>query len=158
MSIKKINPDAKFKIVYELDDALETETVQELDTGEKAADGSPVLKQSRYEKYFNSLDIADLKFKEGMTPTVFIVRALKNFETAELNEKYISIDPATKRLTNKSPNKMYLEMFNTACLGEEKTDGTIVKILPDEIGFAVATNIGVMISLIGILGKNQKKQ
>lgn len=149
MAIKRLDPKATFRVVSQNDDSLVHESVEELK-------GEP----SRYEQFLDTLDLSKLKFKEdgSSKPTIFVVRALTNFEVADLNEKYFLFDTTTKKVKNVNQAKMLLEMFNLGCLGIEAENGSIEKVSDQEIGFQTAVEIGAIVNIIGTLGKNLKKQ
>jgi hypothetical protein len=151
MAVKRIDPKATFKVVCQQDDALENESEAELEALKTIPDS-----QSRYQKFLESFDLNDLKFKEAAQPDIFVVRALSHAELADINERYFSYDTVEKRLINRNRSNMLVEMFDKACLGVEQ-NGQVTKITATELPFAVVVELGGIINLIGILGKNLKK-
>lgn len=143
MAIKRLDPKARFRVVSQFDDAV--------DRSDSEAD-------TRYAKYLESLDLADLKFKEGATPTFFNIRTLSNLELADFNSRYLSVDPEKKHVTYKGQAKMFLEMFDACCeSAQDGADGPAEKITSAEVPLTIAHEIGSIISLIGTLSKNLKK-
>lgn len=151
MAIRRVDPKAVFKIVSRFDDSLEAEDEV------PAKEGEP-KPQTCYEKYIESFDLNELKFKEGLKPTLFHVRCLKASELAEINQKYQIVDTVKKTITYRDQNLMMLEIFDRAIIGVQEGDGSpMEKVSSDEVGFHIATEIGSMISLLTTLGKNLKK-
>lgn len=151
MAVKRIDPKATFKVVCQYDDALDNESEAELEALKAIPDSL-----SRYEKFLGSIDLNDLKFKDGLKPDVFVVRALTHAEMADINERYFSYDTVEKKLVNKNRSNMLVEMFDKACFGIDQ-DGQIVKVASGELPFSVVVELGGIINLIGMLGKNLKK-
>lgn len=154
MAIKKLDPKARFRLVAQMDDAIDnTDYPAPQDQPEAKAD----LSADRYARFLDSLDMSVLKTVEGQKPSVFVVRPLANIELAELNSKYLTIDAEKKTARYRDQVKMFLEMFDLCCEGMEMEDGTLEKVLSSEIPYGVASEIGSIISLIATLGKNAKK-
>lgn len=151
MAIKRVDPNARFRLICEFDDSLEHETSEERAELEKAG------KATRYEKYSESLDEKELKFKEGVKPDYFHIRCLKNAEVAEIQGRHFVVNVQSKTAEPKNAPLMFLEMFNAACVGLEGEDGSTKKITADELGFAVATSIGATIYTFTAMGKHLKK-
>lgn len=141
MSIKRLDPKARFRVISQLDEAVVRD--EEL--------------KARYEKYLESLDPAELKLKEGQTPTYFILRPLTHLQLADLNSRYLEVDVEKKTAKYKNQTKMFLEMFDLCCEGMQDGDGPMESISSEELAFGVAAEIGSMVSLIATLGKNLKK-
>lgn len=138
MAIKRLDPAAKFKLVSQFDDAI-------------------VKSAERYDTYLESLNTADLQFAEGQLPTLFVVRPLTNMELAEFNSKYMRVDVMNKKIVYKDESKMFLEMFELCFEGVEEAGATLEKLPVASIPYPVSTEIGSIISLIAVLGKNLKK-
>lgn len=156
MSVKRIDPKATFRVIVETDSALINETPAERDTGSVDADGKPVLKPSRYEKYSESFDPKDLKFKDGETPDIFVIRGLTSLENANLIAPYTEFDVSTRRNKIKNESAWLLDVFKTACLGIE-VNGVVEKVTADELPLDVPLRIATLVTLVGALGKNLKK-
>jgi hypothetical protein len=161
MAIKRVDPNAKFKVISEVDDALISETSEELAalrTGKiDSATGKEETIPSRYEQYAEDLDETKLKFKDGVKPTYFLIRCLKNNEVAEIQKKHFSVDSAAKKVELSNPALAFLDYFTMGCLGVEAESGKVEKIGPDDVGYGVAVGIGSLISLFTSLGKHLKK-
>lgn len=151
MAIKRVDPTARFKVISELDDALEHETPKELEALRKS--NLP----TRYEIYSESLDESKLKFKEGSTPTRFVIRCLKNAEVAEIQSKHVVVDTVTKKIEMGNPALAFLDYFKMGCLGIEDEVGKLEQVGPDDVGYGVTVGIGSVISLYTSLGKHLKK-
>lgn len=157
MAIKKIDPAATFKVISQFDDALVSETPEELKTGEKDAEGKDILKSSRYTQYVEAdFDESKLVFKEGDQPDRFIVRCLNHAEQGLVNQKYLEVDVVNKRHGYKNQAQMWLEVFKMACTGVE-SGGKVEKINADELPYHITVEIGSIISLLTTLNKNEKK-
>lgn len=153
MAISRVDPNATFRLISDQDDAIIHETAEEL--AELRAAGDETF--TRYSRYAETLDEKILKFKEGAKPTYFVIRCLKNQEVAELQQKHIFVDPATKRIQFNNMNLAFLDYFNKGCLGMEDENGKLVKVSSEDVGLVVAIGIGSTISLFTSLGKNLKK-
>lgn len=152
MAIRKIDPKATFKIISQFDDALINETPDGLAALKLAG------KQTRYEDYLEDLDESKLLLDEKLKPSRFVVRCLKNQEIADINERFTKVDVVGKKVDMVRTNAMFLETFQTGCLGVEDENGKVEKVDAEEIGFAVAVAMGSVISLFTSLGKHLKKQ
>lgn len=150
MAIKRVDPKATFKVVSRHDDALVSETKEELEALKAAG------QDTRYEKFLESFDLSILKLKEGVQPTYFILRALKHEEMAQINERHFIFDASTRTVKAKNNADMLLEMFSIGCVGTEE-NGQPTKIDVDELPFEVAVELGGVVNVIGALGKNLKK-
>ncbi len=139
MSIKKVNPEARFKLICEHDSALDKETDKEMEKLKEAE------KQSRYEDYMDSLDESILKFKKGEKPDYFQFRCLTNEETAILQDAHVKVDTKDKKSKVKSSSLLFLEAFNFACEGMFNDKGKLEKVSSNEVGFAVATSVGATV-------------
>lgn len=151
MAIRRLDPKATFKVVSQYDDAVIAETAEELELLKASKE------KTRYEKYLESFNLADLKFKEDAKPTHFVVRCLQSLELAELNEKHIEANVVEKTMQFKERNKMLFEMFELGCLGIESENGKVEKIGTEELDAGVVIEVGSIISLMTTLGKNLKK-
>lgn len=159
MSIKRIDPNATFKVVVEQDDALDNETAEEQEALviRRDPDGKALeSNKNRYERFVETLDINILKFKPDATPTLFVVRGLRHAELQAFNEKYVKFDEATRTQVVSKRGDMFIEMFELACLGIEE-NGKVVKVSADELEYGVVIGIGALIQIISVLNKNIKK-
>jgi hypothetical protein len=145
MAIKKLDPKARFRVVAQMDDAIDNN------------DYENDLSKDRYAKYLDTLDMGVLKFVGDQKPSVFVVRPLTNLELADLNGRYLVIDAERKTASYRDQVKMFLEMFDLCCEGMENEEGKIEKVSSGEIPYGVASEIGSIISLIATLGKHAKK-
>lgn len=158
MAVVRIDPSATFKIISQSDSALLEETDAELDSGKLDEKGAKIYNPSRYERYVeSSFDQSILKFKDGESPFIFVVRGLKSLERADLVERHSEFDPKTRKNKIKNFSAMLIDTFNYGCLGLEKKDGTLEKVSADEFEHKVTLEIGSHITAIGSLGKNLKK-
>lgn len=157
MSIKRVDPNAVFKVVCRFDDALEHETAEELKTDQKDDQGKEVLKQSRYDKFLETLNLSDLKFKPDVKPTIFHLRCLKTKELANLNTKYLVVDTKNKTMDYRDYNSMVIEYFEKGVVGIEAEDGKLEKISPDDLEFKVVNEVGSIVLIMTSVSKNQKK-
>jgi hypothetical protein len=151
MAIKRTDPNARFKVISELDDALENETPEEL--AQLKAEKRP----TRYEEYSENLDESKLRFRDGAKPTRFVFRCLKNAEVAEIQAKHVQVDTASKKIGMGNPALAFLDYFQVGCLGMENDAGQLEQVGPDDVGFGVAIGVGSVISLYTSLGKHLKK-
>ncbi len=158
MSIKRLDPNAIFKVISSSDDALLNETPEELISDQLDADGNRVMNTTRYEQYTEemNLDESKLKFVEGKVPDRFILRPLTADETADLNSKYILFSSESKKMTIINKNRLFLEMFRAAYQGIE-TNGVITQVPTKEIQFQIQIEMGATVSILTNLGKNLKK-
>lgn len=143
MAIRRLDPAARFRLVSQMDPA-----VDRTDETEAAA---------RYAAYLESLDPGALKFKDGETPTFFTVRPMTNIELATFNSKYLKTDPEQKRSRYENQSQMFFEMFDLCCEGMQDGNDPMTKVTSNEVSYAVANEIGSIISLIATLGKHLKK-
>lgn len=157
MAIKRLNPKAIFKIVSQYDDAVDIENIEELKTG-VIVDGVEETRPTRYEQYIESdFDEAKLKYKEGMQPDRFLLRAITADELASINSKYLYIDTVAKKVTTLDRNSMFLSLFKLAYSGIESADKVVSKPSTDEFPYNVQVEMGSIVSLITSLNKNEKK-
>lgn len=151
MAIKRVDPSARFNLIAEMDDSLISETPEEL----AALVASRSL--TRYEDYLNTMDESKLKFAEGSKPSRFRIRCITNVEFAEIQARYFSVDPVTKTSNNKNLPAMALELFNLACESMEDENGVYGKVTANDLGYGVATSVGMSIYTFTALGKHLKK-
>jgi hypothetical protein len=154
MAISRVNPSARFKVISELDDALERETPEELEAL-KQPDGTSL--PTRYEQYAENLDESKLRFREGAKPDRFVIRCLRNEEVAEIQAKHLVVDTTAKTTKLGNPALAFLDYFKVGCVGLETAEGNTVKLGSDDVGFAVAVGVGSVIMLFTSLGKHLKK-
>jgi hypothetical protein len=160
MAIRKIDPTATFKVISQFDESVQHETPEEMEalkTGKQDENGNDILNPTRFEQYLENLDDSLLRLKDGVPPTYFVIRCLKNSEVAELNEKHVVVNVVEKKIEHKNRQLMFLEMFDIGCLGTQTGDGKLEKTSGDEVGYAVAVAMGSVISLFTSLGKHLKK-
>lgn len=159
MAIKRIDPTAKFKVIVSSDDALQSETPEEMEalkTGVIDANGKPERNPTRYERYLETFDTSILQLKDGAVPTIFVVRGLLSMEMATITEKHYRFDPTQRKTVCDRPNAMILEMFDVGCLGEQTETG-VVKVARDTLSYQVASEIGGAINIITVLTQDLKK-
>ncbi len=168
MSIKRLDPNARYRVIAPQDEALDSESPEELKAleialaeDEKSDSAAPKRNPTRYEKYIEQFDESCLRFKEGAKPTRFVLRALRNAETAMLNAKYYTYDTVSKRATNKDLSLYSIEVFGLAVLGieEENEEGKTVpsKISSEELSLATVMEVAGCVTLLGQLGASSKK-
>lgn len=150
MAVKRLNPKTTIKIVSQYDSALD------LPPSTVEGEESPAWKE-----FVESFDLSVLKFKDGEEPSIFHVRPLLNTEMAEINEKYVHVDTAKKKVELKRYTSMLLEMFDIGCVGMEEKDAEgkikLVQIKSDEIPYRDATSLGSLVSILTNLGERSKK-
>lgn len=151
MAIKRIDTKARFKLICEHDSALVRETAEEL------AELTKTKTPTRYERYSETLDESLLKFKDGEKPDYFQIRCLLNDELAELHQSHMVVDTVNKTVLPKNGSKFFMEVFDLACDGIFKADGSLEKVNREGVGFAVALSIGATIYTFTELGKHLKK-
>lgn len=151
MAIKLIDNTARFEIVSQHDDAIIGETFEELQALRAANE------TTRFEKYMDSLNLSDLQVKAGEAATVFVVRGLNHKERSELQEKFITVDVATKKFAISDQNAYLTSCFEKAVLGVKDSSGNIIPVSADDVGPLHAMSIGSTILHITMLGKNLKK-
>jgi hypothetical protein len=160
MAIRKLDPNAKFRLICELDDALISETSEELEalkTGKKDEDGNETLNPTRYQEYLDDLDESKLKMRDGAKPSYFHFRCLTNEEMGILQEKYFDYDVKEKRPKFKgSKTEYFIELFRLGVIGLED-DGQIAKVSANEVGYAVMVAVGSAVNIFTSLGKHLKK-
>lgn len=141
MAIKRLDPSARFRVISQMDEAVVHDE-----------------KKDRYQRYLENFDQKELSLKDDVKPTYFILRPLKNLELADINAKYLVVNPLEKTARYQDNMKMFLEMFDMCCEGTQVgEDGPIEKVKSDDIPLTVASEIGSIVSLIATLGKNLKK-
>lgn len=151
MAIRRVDPKATFRVVSQTDEAVETETAEE-QAALKAAG-----QQTRYEKYLESFNLGDLKFKEGVKPTIFHIRSLLNGERADIDEDFLVVDTVSKTVDYKNQKKMLIAMFKLGCLGIEDDNGKLQPLDAESVEYSTSIDIGSLVSLSGTVGKNLKK-
>jgi hypothetical protein len=161
MAIKKLDPNARFKLICEFDDAVIPESKEEekaLDSGIKDKNGDPVMIPSRYQQYLENLDESKLKLREESKPSYFHFRCLTNEEMATLQEKYTDWDVKGRRQIWKAPKTLYLgEIFKLGVVELEDENGMKSAVGPNEVGIAVMVSVGSAINLYTQFGKHAKK-
>lgn len=151
MAIKLIDNSAVFEVVSQYDDAIVNETPEEVEAI-RAAGGS-----TRFDKYMDSLNLSDLVIKEGEAPTVFIVKGLTHKQRAELQEKHVSVDVTTKKVTTTDPQAYFADIYNLAVVGVKTSQGVTVQASAEEVGPMHSMSIGATVTHLTVLGKNLKK-
>lgn len=73
MSIKRVKRDATFDLVCIKDDAID-------------------LEKSDTKAYKKTLDQSHLKFKDGMKPTLFVVKGISQLKRAEFDDAHVKVD------------------------------------------------------------------
>jgi hypothetical protein len=152
MAIKRLDPEARFRVICDLDDALINETPEEL---KEILDNKDL---TRHEDYLQDLDEKKLKFAEGAKPSHFVIRCLKNDEWTDMQSRHMVLDSMTKTFRVRDNASYLFEMFNKGCIGLEDENGEIKPVNHNEIGIGVAMSIGATISLFTMGGKHLKKQ
>ncbi len=151
MAVKRVDASTQYKVIVESDSAVISETREELAELEKA--GAP----TRYEQYVESdFDESKLKLDPAEEPTRFVIRPLLNVELSAIQNKFMEVDTATKKMKVSNGTLMALEAFDLGCLGLIGADGKIQKVKSSEFGFGVAVSIGSVITTITTLGKHLK--
>jgi hypothetical protein len=152
MAILKTDSSKVFHIICELDSAVIRETPEE--QAELKSKG----KLTRHEDYLENLDESKLKLKDPSEdkPTKFAIRCLRHAETTELQAKHMQFNLETRKLHIKNNAQYFLDVFNAACLGIVKEDGSIEKIDSEDLPYGVALSVGSTIQLFTTLGKNIK--
>jgi hypothetical protein len=160
MAIKLLNPETRFKLICEYDDALVAESQEEqaaLDSGLKDKNGEPIMAPTRYRQYIDNLDESKLKFREGAKPSRFHFRCLTSQELAELDERYFELDEKIGiRVLKAGRAAFFIEVFRLGVIGIEDENGQVAPIGPNEIGAAVVNSVGSVINFYTQLGKNAK--
>lgn len=159
MAIKLLDPKAIFKVISATDDALLSETAEELLAASTNADGSAVANPTRYEQYMEeaNFDESKLIFKEGCKPDRFVLRPLTADEHADINSKYIFVDTVGKKMVYTNRHKMFLEFFKLSYQGIETGAGVQTKPALAELPYPIQVEMGAVVSLIASLDKNAKK-
>lgn len=151
MAVKRLDPNAVLKIVSIKDEAID-------------------LDKSNVEAYLKHRDYKrDLVFKEGMQPTLFLVRNILTTKNKEIEkDHYIwepqGVDPKTGKplpatLKIEDQPGLVLKYFEAGCKEiEEFKDGQWVKesITVDSFSPAIVEEIGSFIYLRSKLGDRQK--
>lgn len=141
--IKRLNPKATFRVVSQLDPAL--------DFGATAASEHPA-----WLKFLENFDMSVLPVKAGETPTVFHIRPLLHSELAEINEEHMLVDTVKKRIEIKNRSAMLLAMFNKAVVGVEE-NGKVEPITADELPYGAAVSLGSLVSVVTNMERPAKK-
>lgn len=150
MAVKRLNPEARFKIICEFDDSLVPETEAELTA---TAPGAP----TRYEQYLEELDESKLQFRDGAAPSRFVLRCLTSSELGCLQEEYFGYDEERKSQVFKGSRSKYIRrVFELCVISIIDENGVEAKVTPDEIGYGVMAAIGSTVSMFTALGRNSK--
>ncbi len=157
MAVRRIDPNAKFKVISQFDDAIIGETKEEIEALKFYDEqGVERMKPTRYQIYIEDLDESKLLFDPTKVPTRFVFKGISNSELTEITQKYSVVDVLQKKTDIANVNAMFIEYFNRGVMGIEE-NGKVEKVTAESVGFGVAVGIGSIVSLYTSVGKNLKK-
>jgi len=140
--IKRTDPKAIFKFISVQDPAIDEEA-------------------SDLKAYGTSFDLTHLKFKTGMTPTVFLAKNLTAPEKAEINDAHYQFTQGEKpgeppKIKVVKQGLMMVRYFETAVKSIEE-DGKTVAVSVDEFPAAVVQEIGAYVMRRASVEEDEKK-
>ena len=154
MAIKLVDTSARFWIISEFDDALLSETPEELVELVKTNG------ETRFLKYSKTLDESNLKFVEGKQPTYFQHRALTEKERIGIQEQYFKVSTADGKSKIEITDKaQYLrDQALKTCLGVRNPDGSVTPVDFDNVfqGDQHLLSLGTTVALITMVGLHLK--
>jgi len=148
--LERIDPKKVIKTVSSQDPSIDTEA-------------------SDMDKFEKTHNISYLKFKEGETPTYFILKNVMTLDQAKIQQEHYKIKmPDTSKLHGKElaeakptieqvgQSEMMIKYFSAAC-EEIEENGTKFAVEPNMFSFAIIQEIGGFIMVRTAVGDDEKK-